>query len=261
MKNTLCFKTVSWAVCFCVFLCKVELVQGKTVTVGIAGMSGSGKTTLAGELKKYFEEHHSSLKVCQLSLDQYYNFSDYSGNWYDQNHELGRALTSQWKKAPDDRGWPNFDHPSALDFNWLSKDINSLKQKKTVQAPIYKYDMKVSGETVSTGPCDLVIVEGIHTFHDQDIRESFDFKIFVSLPEQTCLERRIKRDLSSRDLAPQMLTELIFEHMVLPMHAEFIERFGEKEALENQNIIEVDGSDSLNSDVIQQVAERLKSLF
>lgn len=47
-------------------------------------------------------------------------------------------------------------------------------------------------------PADVVLVEGILIFYDQELRELFDMKLFVDADSDDRLARRVERDMSER---------------------------------------------------------------
>jgi uridine kinase len=139
-----------------------ELKSKKFVFVGIAGGSGSGKTWLAKKLGGQ-----------KLPMDDYY---------------IG-------VKQMKDR---NFDKPSALDLDLLSRHLKALKKGKSIRKPVYsfiKHDRK-GYETYSLKG-RVLIVEGLFALTGR-IKNSLDIKIFLDMSEKTRLKRRIKRDMEER---------------------------------------------------------------
>ena len=47
-------------------------------------------------------------------------------------------------------------------------------------------------------PADVIIVEGILLFFDQELREVFDLKLFVDADSDDRLARRVQRDIRER---------------------------------------------------------------
>ena len=85
------------------------------IFLGIAGGSGSGKTTLAHRILDHFGNEH-----CQIiSQDNFYK---------DQSH-----------KFDHDGGAVNFDHPASIDFDLLTKHMQKLCEKKSINCPIYDF--------------------------------------------------------------------------------------------------------------------------
>ena len=84
------------------------------LVIGIAGGSGSGKTTVVKEITKQLKE-----RVVVIPQDSYYKDSSYL--------------------PLEDRQKINFDHPEAIDFKLLCKQLKELKEGKRIEQPVYSY--------------------------------------------------------------------------------------------------------------------------
>lgn len=142
--------------------------------IGICGASGSGKSTLARELEKRLQ------KGCvYLKQDSYY------------------------KDHPDmsfeERMGINYDEPQAFEHDALRADLLSLRDGKSIRAKNYDYTLHRrcdTGEEIA--PAEVVLIEGIHVFYDEAVRDLLDFKIYIQVDPDVCLLRRVKRDLRDR---------------------------------------------------------------
>ncbi len=167
--------------------------------IGIAGGTGSGKTTVVQQIV----EELPADEVCIISQDSYYK---------DTSH-----------LSLEERVKINFDHPQAIDFDLLVSHLKELKDGNSFEQPVYSFvDHNRTGETVTTHPRKVVIVEGILILTHPDIRELFDIKIFVHADSDERLIRRLKRDIAERgrDL-DEVLTR--YQTTLKPMHQQFIE--------------------------------------
>tara|TARA_R100001369_G_scaffold92444_1_gene137576 strand:+ start:423 stop:1043 length:621 start_codon:yes stop_codon:yes gene_type:complete len=167
--------------------------------IGIAGGTGSGKTTVVQQIV----EELPADEVCIISQDSYYK---------DTSH-----------LSLEERVKINFDHPQAIDFDLLVNHLKELKDGNSFEQPVYSFvDHNRTGETVTTHPRKVVIVEGILILTHPDIRELFDIKIFVHADSDERLIRRLKRDIAERgrDL-DEVLTR--YQTTLKPMHQQFIE--------------------------------------
>jgi len=143
------------------------------IVVGIAGGSGSGKTTIASGLCRLTEQYGNVV----ISQDDYY-FGLPEGT---------------------DASRYNFDDPSALDLEGLARDLLALKAGKTVEMPIYDFTCHRRSNTRRTvKPTPLIFVEGLFVFATPALREVFDLRFFVDVPEAERLRRRILRDVQER---------------------------------------------------------------
>ncbi|RFN57784.1 uridine kinase [Marixanthomonas ophiurae] len=167
--------------------------------IGIAGGTGSGKTTVVQQIV----EELPADEVCIISQDSYYK---------DTSH-----------LSLDERVKINFDHPQAIDFDLLVNHLKELKKGKSFEQPVYSFvDHNRTGETLTTHPRKVVIVEGILILTHPDIRELFDIKIFVHADSDERLIRRLKRDIAERG---RDLDEVLnrYQTTLKPMHQQFIE--------------------------------------
>lgn len=154
--------------------------QGQLVEpflIGICGGSASGKTTVADKIIKELGVPWVTL----LSMDSFYKVLSH------EQHEL--AAVNEY----------NFDHPDAFDFDLLKKTLHSLKQGKKVEVPIYNFvTHRRNDKTVSLYGANVLIFEGILAFHDKDILDMLDMKVFVDTDSDIRLTRRLTRDISQR---------------------------------------------------------------
>lgn len=169
------------------------------VVIGIAGGSGSGKTTVVRAISNQLGG-----KVVVIPQDSYYK---------DSSH-----------LPPEERQKINFDHPDAIDWKLLCQQIRELKQGKTIHQPVYSYITcsRSKTETVSVGPTEVIIVEGILIFTCKELRDQMNIKVFVDADDDDRLMRIIMRDIAERgrnmDSAMAHYTDT-----VKPMHLQFIE--------------------------------------
>lgn len=169
------------------------------LTIGIAGGTGSGKTTVVNHILN--ELQHDEVDV--IYQDSYYK---------DTSH-----LDFEERKAI------NFDHPQSIDFDLLVKHLKILKANKSVEQPIYSFKShNRTGETKTTRPRKVMIVEGILILTNPAIRDMLDVKIYVQTDSDERLIRRLKRDISKRG---RNLDEVLnrYQNTLKPMHLQFIE--------------------------------------
>lgn len=166
--------------------------------IGIAGGTGSGKTTLVNRLLQKLDANQVGL----LSQDSYYN----------QTNDL----------SPEERTTINFDHPDSIDFDLLIQHLKELKAGKTIKQPVYSFvSHNRTNDFLNTAPKNVLIVEGILIFSNEQLRSLLDIKIFVQAEDDIRLLRRIKRDLSERG---RTIDEVLnrYQTTLKPMHEKFI---------------------------------------
>lgn len=167
--------------------------------IGIAGGTGSGKTTVVQQILNELPTN----EVCVVSQDSYYKANSHL------NYE--------------ERSKVNFDHPNAIDFELLIKNVDDLKKGHIIEQPIYSFATHNRlKDTVITHPKKVLIVEGILIFNNQTLRNLFDIKVFVHADADERLIRRIKRDTEERGRSiEEILTR--YQTTLKPMHQQFIE--------------------------------------
>ena len=167
--------------------------------IGIAGGTGSGKTTVVSQIVSDLPKD----EVCVISQDSYYK--DTSHLTYDERVKI------------------NFDHPNSIDFELLVQHIKDLRQGKSIEQPVYSFkEHNRTGETVTTYPKKVIIVEGILILTNPELRDLFDLKLYIHADSDERLIRRLKRDIAERgrDL-DEVLTR--YQGNLKPMHQQFIE--------------------------------------
>ncbi|GMG87330.1 uridine kinase [Biformimicrobium ophioploci] len=167
--------------------------------VGIAGASASGKSLLAKTLARSLPAD----QVSMISEDSYYR---------DQSH-----LTME------ERASVNYDHPSSMDHELLTRHLEALKAGQAVDVPVYDYSIHTrSDKAEHVTPTCVVIVEGILLFTDSHLRDWFDVKLFMDTPLDICLIRRLHRDIEERGRTLQSVLQQ-YVQFVRPMYLQFIE--------------------------------------
>lgn len=166
--------------------------------IGIAGGSGSGKTTLTENLANHFQN-----QISVLRHDDYYR--------------------SQSNMSPEERANINYDHPSAFDTDLLIKHLDRLRCGKAVDCPIYDYTIHDrSDKTRRVESTDVILLEGILIFENQDVLKRLDMKIFVDTDADVRIVRRLMRDVKERG---RTMDSVVRQYLttVKPMHEAFVE--------------------------------------
>jgi uridine kinase len=173
--------------------------------VGIAGGSGSGKTTFTKKILKHVTEAAvaTASSVVLLNQDSYY------------------------LSTPPSRikvhGEPNFDRPEAFDWELLREHLSILKGGGQVEVP--HYDFKSNRrleETTTVGPCAAILMEGIYTLWDAELRSLLDIKVYLHVDADIRFIRRLHRDVRERGRTLDGIIRQYYD-TVRPMHHQFLE--------------------------------------
>ena len=167
--------------------------------IGVAGGTGSGKTTVVKRIVEALPPHY----VAVVPLDSYYN--DTTG------------------MTEEDRRAINFDHPDAFDWTLLIDHVKRLRRGEAVEQPTYSYLISNRlPETVHVEPKPVILIEGIMTLVNKELRDMMDIKIFVDTDSDERLIRNIQRDVVERGRTVEMVIDRYLD-VLKPMHEQFIE--------------------------------------
>ena len=169
--------------------------------IGICGASGSGKSTLAKELQQ-------KLKGNTLMLNQDAYYRDHAYLPFEERVKI------------------NYDEPDVFEHDELLYDIQCLKSGKPITRKAYDYAHHCRADIPDEkiDPPDTVIIEGIHVFHDERLRDLMDFKLYISVDPDICLLRRIKRDIVERGRDIEGI-EQQYLNTVKPMYEKYIRAY------------------------------------
>ena len=172
--------------------------MGKIMVIGIAGGSGSGKTTLVKNLMEKFGP-----QVTVLSHDNYYKRHD----------EL----------PYEERCLLNYDEPGAFDTSLMVYQLDQLRHGQSIDCPVYDFTVhNRSNDTICIVPQQVIIVEGILIFENEQLRDLMDMKIFVDTDADIRICRRMKRDVNKRGRSIEsVITQ--YQQTVKPMHEKYVE--------------------------------------
>jgi len=143
--------------------------------IGVCGGTASGKTSVCERLSETLPE------VGIVPCDAFYAPLS--------PEDKARAYSSDF----------NFDAPAAIEFAALRETVQKLRNFEDVSLPVYDFSLHArTEETVSFPRRQVVIVEGILIFNDDELRDMFDLKVFVDCDGEIRLARRVTRDINER---------------------------------------------------------------
>lgn len=145
--------------------------------IGICGLSGSGKSSVSRAVLDRFPG-----KIGVLEHDMYYY----------AKKDKPKIL--------------NYDHPDALETGLMINHINELRNGRTIQRPIYDFTTSDRHqETVEIAPHPILIVEGLLLFNIPELMPLLDLRIYIDVPLDKAIIRRIKRDHIDRGRSVQSI--------------------------------------------------------
>ena len=170
------------------------------IFIGICGASGSGKSTLADSLAAALGD-----RCLVLQQDCYYK--DHSHLPFEERCKL------------------NYDEPSIFDHDALLADVQSLMNGQPITRKGYDYanHRRADTEEIITPP-DVLILEGIHCFHDERLLQLMYLKLYMNVDADICLLRRIERDIMERGRSIDSISDQ-YRTTVRPMFEQYIRNY------------------------------------
>uniref|UniRef100_A0A8H7N6T9 Uridine kinase n=1 Tax=Bionectria ochroleuca TaxID=29856 RepID=A0A8H7N6T9_BIOOC len=145
--------------------------------IAIAGSSGSGKSSISQAIVRKLNLPW----VVIMSMDSFY-----------------KTLTPAQSKLAFANEY-DFDSPEAIDFDILVERLRDLKAGKRAEIPVYSFSKHQRlEETTSIYSPHVLILEGIFALYDPRVLDLIDMGIYCEADADTCLSRRILRDVRER---------------------------------------------------------------
>uniref|UniRef100_A0AC35TZI9 Uridine kinase n=1 Tax=Rhabditophanes sp. KR3021 TaxID=114890 RepID=A0AC35TZI9_9BILA len=149
----------------------------KPYVIGICGGSASGKTSVARNIIKQL----GIPWITVLAMDSFYKVLNA------EQHELAS------------RDMYNFDTPDAFDFDLMETVFKRLLAGKSADVPVYNFTThKREKNSIVMYGADVIIFEGILSFHKKFLVDNMDIKLFIETDSDICLARRLMRDVKER---------------------------------------------------------------
>ena len=165
--------------------------------LAIAGGSCSGKSTLAAYLRDFIGASHCRV----IRQDDYY---------HDIRDRGGSPMA-------------NFDVPEALDFDLLRENLLAFKNNEATALPTYDFTThQRRTPTEPRNPRPLIIIEGILLLGQPELRDIFDYSLYIKCDTDLRLSRRLERDTTERGrLRDDVLRQ--FREQVEPAHERHVQ--------------------------------------
>ena len=170
------------------------------IFIGICGASGSGKSTLADSLAAALGD-----RCFVLQQDCYYK--DHSHLPFEKRCRL------------------NYDEPSIFYHDALLADVLALMNGQSITRKGYDYANHRRADTDELiTPPDVLILEGIHCFHDERLLKLMYLKLYMNVDADICLLRRIERDIIERGRSIDSISDQ-YRRTVRPMFEQYIRNY------------------------------------
>jgi phosphoribulokinase len=146
--------------------------MARPIMLGIVGDSASGKTTLSKGLVRLLGED----AVTHICTDDYHK--------YDRRQRAERGIT-----------------PLNPDCNYLdimAQHLQCLRVGDPILKPVYQHTDGTFGPLVYLQPERFTIVEGLLGYYTDEMRESYDVRVYLDPPESLRRQWKVDRDCTKR---------------------------------------------------------------
>jgi phosphoribulokinase len=155
----------------------------RPIMLGIVGDSGSARTTITRGLERVQGED----AVTHVCTDDYHR--------YDRKQRAERNITPL--------------HPDCNHLDVLAEHLGLLRDGQPVLKPVYQHADGTFGPSAYVEPKRLVVAEGLLAFYTPELRELFDVRVFLDVPDELRRRWKLQRDCSTRGYTPrEVLAEL-----------------------------------------------------
>ncbi|TGZ68136.1 hypothetical protein CRM22_004432 [Opisthorchis felineus] len=177
----------------------------KPLLIGISGGSASGKGEACRKIQEVLSKKSNGKVAVILSLSAFY-----------------RELSPE-ERLLDERGVFDYAHPNSFDFKYLLEVLGRIKRHEAVTIVCRDYseapDKPITTQHIPAD-VDVVIVEGILTFYQKEIRDMLHLKIFIESDADTRLCRKVLHDVSRKGRSLEVVLDTYFKY-VKPAFEEF----------------------------------------
>ncbi|WP_287128579.1 phosphoribulokinase [Candidatus Cyanaurora vandensis] len=144
----------------------------RIVLIGVGGDSGCGKSTFLRRLHDLFSED----LITTICLDDYHSL--------DRKQRKVTGITAL--------------DPRANNFDLMAEQVAQLKNGESILKPIYNHETGEIDPPERIVPTPIVIIEGLHPFYDERVRDLLDFKLYFDLSDTIKIQWKIQRDMAER---------------------------------------------------------------
>lgn len=146
--------------------------MSRPVMIGIVGDSAAGKTTITRGLVRALGEDN----VAAVCTDDY--------------HKYDRSQRAEMKITPL--------HPDCNYVDIMGQHLQDLRANRAILKPVYQHSDGTFGPPVYVEPRRFTIIEGLLAFHTQEMRDTFDIRIYLAPPEELRRKWKVARDTTKR---------------------------------------------------------------
>lgn len=88
--------------------------------------------------------------------------------------------------------------PEAQNFDLMYEQVKAIKEGKPIMKPIYNHVTGLLDPPEEVNPPKIYVIEGLHPFYDERVRELLDFSIYLDVSDEVKFAWKIQRDMAER---------------------------------------------------------------
>jgi phosphoribulokinase len=155
--------------------------MARPIILGVVGDSASGKTTITKGLVEILGKD----AVTHIGTDDYHKYDR------EQRAELGIT--------PLD--------PECNYIDIIAQHINHLRNDQPILKPVYQHGDGTFGPPEYVEPKRFVVIEGLLGYHNEELSDAYDVRVYLKPPEEMRRAWKIKRDTSKRGYTEEQVDE------------------------------------------------------
>ncbi|MBI3979203.1 MAG: phosphoribulokinase [Chloroflexi bacterium] len=157
----------------------------RPVMMAVGGDSGTGKTTITRGLYQIF----GGDQILNICLDDYHSM--------DRDERKRHGVTAL--------------NPAANHVDLMVEHVWALRDGRSVVKPVYDHSTGTFGESEVVHPRPLVIIQGLHPLLTEELRSTFDLKVWLDPDEELKWSWKVKRDVAERGYTVEQVIRQIVE--------------------------------------------------
>ena len=155
----------------------------RPIILGVVGDSAAGKTTITRGLVRALGDE----AVNHICTDDYHRF--------DRKQRAERGITPL--------------HPECNYVDIMSQDLAHIRAGEPILKPVYRHTDGTFGAPVYIVPAQFAVIEGLLGYHTEELRRTYDVRVFLAPPEELRRKWKVGRDCSRRGYTTdEVLSEL-----------------------------------------------------
>jgi phosphoribulokinase len=155
--------------------------MARPIILGVVGDSASGKTTITKGLVAILGQD----AVTHIGTDDYHR--------YDRSERAENGLTPL--------------HPDCNYMDIICQHMQHLRNGEPILKPVYQHRDGTFGRPVHVTPQRFVVIEGLLGYHNDELTDVYDVRVYLAPPEDLRREWKIKRDSTKRGYTEEQVIE------------------------------------------------------